>query len=140
MKSIFNQISSVFMAIIVMVSTMSMTVNKHYCSNILVDTALFQEAKTCGMDDDSSHQSDDNHEQDEKDSCCSSENELIKGQDELQLQKVDFNFEQVVFVAAYVHSYFELFTFENSKPQSFRHYKSPPDVKAIFKLDETYLI
>ena len=92
------------MAIIVMVSTMSMTVNKHYCSNILVDTALFQEAKTCGMDDDSSHQSDDNHEQDEKDSCCSSENELIKGQDELQLQKVDFNFEQVVFVAAYVHT------------------------------------
>ena len=129
------------MAFIVMASTMSMTVNKHYCSNILVDTAVFKEAKTCGMHSDSSHNTNGQHEQEDEKSCCSSEHELIKGQDELQLQKIDFNFEQVVFVAAYIHTYYELFNFENLKSQSFIHYKSPPLVlRRLYKLDETYLI
>ena len=140
MNNIINQVCSVLMAFIVMVSTMSMTVNKHYCSNILVDTAVFQEAKTCGMHSDSSHKTDNQNEKEDEKPCCSSEYELIKGQDELQFQKIDFNFDQV-FVATFVHTYFELFNYENSKSQSFIHYKSPPLVlRQLYKLDETYLI
>lgn len=144
MALILNQIVSLCMAFIVMFSTMSMTVNKHYCSNILIDTSVFKEAKTCGMHSETSykptHQN--QHEQDKEDdkSCCSSEHEFIKGQDELQFQKIEFTFNQLVFVAVYVHSYLELFDLDNSEKSTFKNYKSPPVVKAIFKLDETYLI
>ena len=129
------------MAIIVIVSTMSMTVNKHYCSNILVDTAVFQKAKTCGMENESLYTTDHDHKQNDEKNCCSEEHHIVKGQDELQFQQIDFNLEHIVFVAAYVHTYFELFNYENSKSQSFIHYKSPPLVlRQLYKLDETYLI
>jgi hypothetical protein len=70
-----------------MLSTLSFSISKHYCSNILVDTAVIQPAKTCGMHS----QSESYKPEEEKDSCCDDEVKLIEGQDELQLSVSDFS-------------------------------------------------
>ena len=38
------------MAFVVLFSTMSFTIDKHYCGDTLVDVAIFNKAKTCGME------------------------------------------------------------------------------------------
>ena len=50
MKQIFHKISSFLMAIVVLFSTMSFTIDMHYCGDSLVETAIFKKAKGCGME------------------------------------------------------------------------------------------
>ena len=49
MNQVFHKIMSLVMAFVVLFSTMSFTVNMHYCGDTLVETAIFQKAKGCGM-------------------------------------------------------------------------------------------
>ena len=62
-----------------MFSTLSITVEKHYCGDHLVDIAVFTEAKTCGMEVPN------DLEGFAKKSCCKDIIDLIEGQDELSL-------------------------------------------------------
>ncbi|WP_205521214.1 HYC_CC_PP family protein [Psychroflexus aurantiacus] len=78
-----SKIVSITLALLVLFSTLSFTVGAHYCGNILVDKAILAQAETCDM-----------HQQmpsEEKSECCDDEFELIKGQDELQLSKAEFD-------------------------------------------------
>ncbi len=49
MKKAIFKITSFLLAILVLFSTVSLTVEKHFCGNFLVDTALFSVADSCGM-------------------------------------------------------------------------------------------
>lgn len=137
MKSILIKISAILMTIVVLFSTMSFTFNMHYCGETLMDTAIFQKAKTCGM----------NMEDPLTDSCsitkkncCSDDVLVVDGQDDLQLQIDKISFEQQVFIVSFIYTYLNLFEgLENNTP-SFEAYKPPLVVKQIFKIDETYLI
>src|SRR5690606_15745695 len=78
MKKFFLKITSFLLAFLVLLSTVSFTVEKHFCGSFLVDTALFSSADSCGME----------VKQDDgylctvtKTSCCSDETILIQGQD-----------------------------------------------------------
>ena len=46
LKEILYRTMSVLMACVVLLSTMSFTVDLHYCGDTLVDTAIFQKVKT----------------------------------------------------------------------------------------------
>ncbi|WP_417620071.1 HYC_CC_PP family protein, partial [Oceanihabitans sediminis] len=50
MKQLIHKIVSLSMAIVVLFSTMSFTIDMHFCGDTLMDTAIFQQVKTCGMD------------------------------------------------------------------------------------------
>ncbi|MEX0360745.1 MAG: hypothetical protein AB3N10_07110, partial [Allomuricauda sp.] len=50
MKSVFHKILSVLMVIVVFFSTMSFTVDMHYCGDTLVETTIFKKTKGCGME------------------------------------------------------------------------------------------
>ena len=50
MKKVLHKIMAFAMTFVVLFSTMSFTVNMHYCGGTLVETALFQKAKGCGME------------------------------------------------------------------------------------------
>jgi len=64
-------------------STMSFSINAHYCGNILVDKQVMLPAEKCAMDDaDKSHLKD-------KDDCCNESNHIVDGQDELQVNFMD---------------------------------------------------
>ncbi|CAM1368577.1 conserved protein of unknown function [Tenacibaculum soleae] len=125
------------MAFVVLFSTMSFTVDMHYCGDTLMDTAIFHKAETCGMEME-------NPLTDgcsiTKKNCCSDEQLAVDGQNELQLQVDKITFEQQVFIASFVYTYINLFEGLDNNVSSFEEYEPPLVVKQIFKIDETYLI
>ena len=94
------------MTFVVLFSTMSFTVNMHYCGDTLVESAIFQKAKGCGMEMEKPSTEECSIT---KKNCCDDKQLAIEGQDELQLQVEKITFEQQVFIASFVYTYINLF-------------------------------
>ena len=137
MKQYFYKSVSILMAFVVLFSTLSFTINMHYCGNTLVETAFFHKAKGCGMEMDKPSSKDCSIT---KKNCCSDEQLVVDGQDELQLQVDTISFEQQVFITSFVYTYINLFEFIDKNVSSYKQYKPPLVIRQIFKIDETYLI
>jgi hypothetical protein len=137
MKPMLHKILSFAMAFVVLFSTMSFTISKHYCGNTLVDTSLFREAKSCGMEMQSSSSNDCSVL---KKNCCSNEQIVVEGQDDLKLDFPNFNFEQKTFITSFVYAYVNLFDSVTKENIHFKDYSPPLIVKDIQVLDEVYLI
>ena len=137
MKQVFHKIMSLAMTFVVLFSTMSFTINMHYCGDTLVETAIFYKAKSCGMEMDKPSTEGCAIT---KKNCCDDKQLSIEGQDELQIQFDKVSFEQQVFIASFVYTYSNLFEEYNEDINSFREYKPPLVVRQLYKLDETYLI
>ncbi len=125
------------MAFVVLFSTMSFTVNMHYCGDTLVETTLFNKAKGCGMEMEKPSTEGCSIT---KKNCCDDKQLVIDGQDELKLNFDKLTFEQQQFVASFVYTYINLFEGLDKNVSSYEEYKPPLVVKQIFKIDETYLI
>jgi hypothetical protein len=136
MKQIFQKIASFLMALLVLISTFSFTVDKHYCGNLLVDQAVFAKAASCGMD---MHSTSEKSMMDEE-NCCSNQNISIEGQDQLKLSFTSLDFNQQVFLSAFTSSYINLFERLPQQILPFRNYTPPLIVKDILVLNDTFLI
>jgi hypothetical protein len=128
---------SLAMAFVVLCSTMSFTINMHYCGDTLVETAIFRKAKGCGMDMETPSSEGCSIT---KKSCCDDQQLVIDGQDELQLQIDKISFEQQVFIASFVYTYINLFEGLDTNVSSYEAYKPPLVIRRLYKIDETYLI
>ncbi|KAB1068989.1 hypothetical protein F6U93_04340 [Tamlana haliotis] len=137
MKQVTHKIMSVLMAFVVLFSTLSFTLNIHYCGDNLVETAIFHKAKGCGMEMQNPLAEGCSIT---KKNCCNDVQLLVDGQDELQLQLDKITFEQQVFIATFVYTYINLFEGLDNNVSSYEEYKPPLVIKEIFKIDETYLI
>ena len=137
MKQFFYKIMSLAMAFVVLFSTMSFTVNMHYCGDTLVESAIFQKAKGCGMEMEKPSTEECSIT---KKNCCDDKQLAIEGQDELQLQVDKITFEQQVFIASLVYTYSNLFEGLDNNVSSFEEYKPPLVIRQLYKIDETYLI
>ena len=125
------------MAFVVLCSTMSFTVNMHYCGDTLVESAIFQKAKGCGMEMEKPSTEECSIT---KKNCCDDKQLAIEGQDELQLQVDKISFEQQVFIASFVYTFINLFEGLDNNVSSFEEYKPPLVIRQLYKIDETYLI
>lgn len=138
MKSFFHKIASFSMALIVLFSTFSFSVEQHYCGDVLVDYSFFGRAESCGMD----VQKILNSEQSDlvKKDCCNDETLTINGQNDLKIAFENLNFEQQVFVATFLYSYLNLYEGLPEDIVPFSDYPPPLLVKDIQILDQTFLI
>ena len=137
MRRVFHKIMSLAMSFVVLFSTMSFTVNMHYCGDTLLETAIFHKSKGCGMEMEKPST--------EgcfitKKNCCDDKQLVIDGQDELRLNFDKLTFEQQQFVASFINTYINLFEGLYKNVSFYEEYKPPLVVKQIFKIDETYLI
>ena len=137
MRRVFHKIMSLAMSFVVLFSTMSFTVNMHYCGDTLLETAIFHKSKGCGMEMEKPST--------EgcfitKKNCCDDKQLVIDGQDELRLNFDKLTFEQQQFVASFINTYINLFEGLYKNVSFYEEYKPPFVVKQIFKIDETYLI
>ena len=128
---------SLAMTFVVLFSTMSFTVNMHYCGDTLVESAIFQKAKGCGMEMEKPSTEECSIT---KKNCCDDKQLAIEGQDELQLQVDKISFEQQVFIASFVFTYINLFEGLENNISSYEEYKPPLVIRQLYKIDETYLI
>jgi hypothetical protein len=138
MKNTFYKISSFSMALLVLLSTLSFTVESHYCGDVLVDFSMFRHVETCGMDIQqklsSSECSITNKD------CCKDEQFTIVGQDNLKTSFDKLEKEQQIFVATFLYSYINLFEGSQNKNPTYKDYSPPPLVRDVQVLDQTFLI
>ncbi|RNC85088.1 MAG: hypothetical protein ED556_11015 [Winogradskyella sp.] len=130
---LLHKVFSVALSTLVLLSTFSFTIEKHYCGDRLVDVALFSEVDGCGMEMDKLP--------DLKKSCCKNEVDLIEGQDEITIKAFDDLEDiqqQVLF--AYIYSYFNLYESLPKKVIPHKDYSPPLLISDIQVLNETYLI
>jgi hypothetical protein len=137
MKKVFSKITAILMATVVLFSTLSFTVDMHYCGDILVDTAIFSEAESCGMD---MHNATSDEETLTKEGCCSETVISVDGDEEFTTTFEELTFEQQTFVATFVYAYINLFEVSEDNSTSFLDYSPPLVVKDILLLDEQFLI
>ncbi|MFD2890894.1 hypothetical protein ACFS5J_02580 [Flavobacterium chuncheonense] len=137
MKNVSQKILAFVMIFVVLLSTMSFTVNMHYCGDTLVDTALFHKAKDCGME--MSNPSTEGCIIKKK-NCCDDKQLSVEGQDELQQSVNKISFEQHLFITSFVYTYFNLFKELDSNVSIYEEYQPPLVIRQIYKIDETYLI
>ncbi len=137
MKQFIHKIASVLMAFVVLFSTMSFTIDMHYCGDTLVDTSVFSKAESCGME---SMETSTCESPELKKKCCSEEQISFEGENELQLTFEDLNFEQQVFISSFIYTYINLFEGLEENIIPLQDYSPPLVVKDIQLLDEVYLI
>jgi len=138
MKEFLKKISSVAMAFVVLLSTLSFTVETHYCGDTLVDSSLFSSAESCGMEMDSEPQLE-GCTVSVKD-CCSDEQLVLDGQKDLKSSSDKLTQEQQVFLYSYIYTYVDLFDGLDENPHAYLDYRPPLVIRQIYKLDESYLI
>ena len=131
-KQISYQLISAALAILVLFSTVSFTIEKHFCGDVLVDVSMFIESEKCGME---------SQELFQKKSCCKDEIDVIQGQDELKVTSFeDLDFGQILFITVFSYSY--LNGFESLPKETIPHkdYSPPNLVSNIQVLDQVFII
>ena len=126
------------MAFFVLFSTMSFSMDMHFCGDMLVDFKLFQEADSCqmAMDMHSMDMAGDDTEM----QCCSDVELLVPGQDDLQLSFDELSFEQQTFIVAFTIAYSSVFIGIDKYPIPFKEYSPPLLIRDVQLLDQTFLI
>ena len=139
MKKVFHSTLSVLMAFVVMFTTMSFTVDMHYCGDSLVDFSLFSKAEGCGMEKAQPAKDCENPLMTEK-SCCTNQQILQQGQDELKTSLSTLTFEQQTFVATFFYTYINFFEGLDENIVSFTDYPPPFIRRDLQVLHQTFLI
>ena len=124
------------MAMLLLLSTVSWTVDKHLCMGRVMDVAFFVEADDCGMDAAMALLED----ADKENHCCGDESFTLQGQDDLKISFNDISLDQQAFLVAFADAFVGLFTTLEQQTNINEYYPPPLLVKDIQLLDETFLI
>lgn len=135
LKQILHKVFSIAMTILLLFSTVSFTVEKHFCGDVLVDTAVFQKVRGCGMEMAIESKTP------VKKGCCKDEIEVVKGQDNLNLNTYNaLDFDQQRVLASFVYSYIALFESLPKRIIAHKNYSPPNLVADIQVLDQVFII
>ena len=139
MKQFIHKSMAVFMAAVVLMTTMSFTVDMHYCGDTLVDFSFVRQVETCRMEKEQVTPSCEKPMVSQK-SCCSDEQMVKQGQDDLKTSFDTLSFEQQTFIAAFTYSYIKLFEGTASTDVSYKDYPPPFVKRDVQILHQTFLI
>ena len=124
MKKALLKIVSAILAILVLFSTFSFTVEKHFCGDFLMDISFIGEVEKCEMD----------HSKEMKNNCCKDEVLKVEGQDVLQQQVVkDYDFKTEQFLFVFVHTFINRYQ-SSVKEKILLEEFSPPDISDNFQV------
>ncbi|MFP2995065.1 hypothetical protein ABN763_04105 [Spongiivirga sp. MCCC 1A20706] len=139
MKKLLYQITAVVLSLILLLASLSFTIDMHHCGKTLVDFALFEDAHGCGMKMDADKEPSSTFEISKK-ACCTDTFIAVEAQDELNETLVNLDVDQRQFLVAFTFSYIDLFEGFAKNIIPFDGYPPPILVKDIHILNETFLI
>lgn len=149
-----KRVAHIVLIPVLLLSTMGMTLNLHYCKDELYDIGVFAEATNCCIDkkhelpaSDSHHHEGHNHNcnvDNHKPSDCQDEKIQIESVDDFVVSNSSFTFNQeyssllfpVYFVVLDLFSFSEITTSEKIPKRDI----SPPKIQVVLSLLQTYLI
>lgn len=123
------------MAVVVLCSTTSFTIDKHYCGKILVDVAINKGAKKCAME----QFLETSGNQITKPSCCTDEHLVFLGQDELK-KNIDLDVQIYATFPASVISKDVVFRIESQRYVPLGNHDPPERDIPLHILYESFLI
>lgn len=128
-----HKIFAVALSALVLFSTFSYTVEKHYCGDKLVDVVVFSEIESCCAVAETVSKL--------KAPCCKNEIDFIEGQDELSIVNFDdLDYSTQLFISSYIHTYDSLFESLPKRIIPNKNYSPPNIVYDIQLLGEVFLI
>lgn len=138
MSMLLKKIAITLLTLLTVLSTVSFTVEKHFCGNFLIDISFFGNANSCGgeKEEDCSDAF-----KSEKKSCCKDELTYIKG-----LQNVDKLLKEKTVVTKVVHAIWQTKTthpeliFLQRYRIPFKNYTSPIITSNIQLLNMVFII
>ncbi|MEZ4792024.1 MAG: hypothetical protein R2783_00660 [Gelidibacter sp.] len=134
-KKTFHKVFSLLMAFLVLFSTVTFTIEKHFCGDELIDLAMFSKANNCGTDVEAMKLT-----SVEKENCCKDEVEVVKGQDKLKLTSFeDLHLQQQLFITSFAYTYINLFEGLPQQVIPHKNYSPPNLVADIHVLDQVSL-
>ena len=139
MKSLIRKSVAVFMASIVLFTTMPFALDVHFCDDELVDFSFFQKAETCGMEEVSNIIACENSSIHET-SCCKDQQIINQSQNDLNSSVVQLSLGQMVFIVSFFYSYFNLLESDSSPDTLFIPYPPPFIERDVQVLHQTFLI
>ena len=125
------------LSLVVLFSSMSFTIDKHYCGETLVDVSYFGEANNCGME---GMKMNSDATTIKKKKCCKDETIFVESstfdkEKVITLQSIDLDF-----VFSYAYSYINLYQNTTLGKEYYKDFP-PPDVEQdIQVLYQTFLI
>lgn len=141
MKKFFHKAISVLMAFVVLFTTMSFTVDMHYCGDTLVDFSLFQKTDGCGMEKAPAALECEIPAMAAAEKSCCSDYQIVKqASQDLKTSFDTLSFGQQIFVASFFYTcinHFEGFD-ENIVP--FKDYHPPFLEQDVLVLNQVFLI
>lgn len=140
MNSPIFKIQALIMALLVLFSTLSFSVEKHFCGTMLVDIAIFSNAEACGSEAKICGEEMSAGMAAVEDSCCTNQRLTVEGQDELKISFHSLNFDQQVFLKTLAYTFIYLYEDLSLKEIPFEHYSPPLLVSDIQILDQVFLI
>lgn len=147
MKAFCFKITSFLLAWIVLLSTLSFTLNQHFCGDHLMNTAWFAKAQSCSLMANNeacslnAGKSDPTSEKTvlEK-SCCKEVTQTFDGQKVLKHSFEDMTLDQQVFLVSFAYAYIAIFEGDDSDRDLFIDYTPPPLIEDVLILNQTFLI
>ncbi|AUP78757.1 HYC_CC_PP family protein [Flavivirga eckloniae] len=135
-KKLLHKGFSALLALLVLFSTVSFTIEKHFCGDVLVDVSVFTEVDKCAME-----AYEIALEKITKKKCCKDVVDVIEGQDELKFSSFeDLDFEQQQFIASFAYTYINLFKALPKLIIPHKDYSPPNLVTDIHVLDQVFII
>jgi len=129
-----HKILSLAMAILLLLSTNSFILEKHFCGDVLIDTSIFSKVNSCDVDETSKAAL-------EKKSCCENELEIVKGQDKLKkTSSEDLQIDQHFLITTFIFSYINLFEGLPEQVIPHKDYSPPILVTDIQVLNQVFTI
>jgi hypothetical protein len=134
MKRFLYKIASTLMALIVLISTFSFTVEKHYCGDFLVGVSYVGSASFCDVKIDSSSDLKVNN-------CCKNEIEHVEGQNELHNNSIEkLIFEQQKGLVGFAFYFQNLFENTQFVEEYFKDFPPPNLYRNYQVLHQSFLI
>ncbi|WP_196890669.1 HYC_CC_PP family protein [Aureivirga marina] len=140
MKSATIRIASCFLAFVVLLSTFSFTIEKHFCAEELASISFFANADNCGMEAEEGEQNAICHQVSKK-KCCEDEVSNLKATNtDTQCSHENIKLPKLDFIAPFLYTF--VFNFEEKSIEIIPNKKhdSPPITKDRPVLFQTFLL
>jgi hypothetical protein len=128
------------MALLLLFSTLSFSMDMHYCGDHLVDFSLFDKAESCGMMATANDAPGDCTVIRADMDCCTDVQILVEGQDDFKVSFDQLTDSQQLFLSAFVYSYINLFEGVDDTSAREWRYSPPPLIRDVQVLHQTFLI
>jgi hypothetical protein len=139
MLQVLHKILAIIIALVVLFSSLSFTVEKHVCMGEITDVSYFNEADNCGMTPEDCDMEKPSEPIINKEKCCNDVHELVPGNQNEQQALKNLEIDQLQFILSYTLSSLILLE-EEKELNSFLVYSPPLVDKDVQVLYQTFLI